>query len=260
VIVKPATVIDWHRKGFRALWRRKCGSGRPRIQRKHIEFIKRISADHPGWGEDTIAEELAAKFGIHHAASTLRRYMVPRRPRPPRGDQRWHLEPGWLVADPPGAGRRQDAAGGAFVKNHASEMWSCDFLTQYTALFTVVYVFVVMEISSRRIVHTGVTTAPTLPWVKQQLREATAWGETPRLLIHDNDGIYGQYRPRLTVEKDGKKRSCRSHLDRWLDEVMDIRGLPIPSGAETPPSPQHSDFGDFPAACNLDQDRGPRAS
>jgi len=64
-----------------------------------------------------------------------------------------------------------------------------------------------------------VTTAPTLPWVKQQLREATAWGETPRALIHDNAGIYGPYRPRLTVEKDGKSRSYRSHLDRRLDGI-----------------------------------------
>jgi len=64
-------------------------------------------------------------------------------------------------------------------------MWSCDFLTQYTALFTVVHVFVVMEIASRRIVHVNVTTSPTLPWVKQQIRDATAWGETPRFLVHD---------------------------------------------------------------------------
>ena len=209
VIVKPATVIGWHRSGFRALWRRKCGSGRPRIPRKHINFIKRISADHPEWGEDRIVEELAAKFGIHHSGSTVRRYMVPRRPRPPRGDQRWRT----------------------FVGNHAGEMWSCDFLTQYTALFTVVHVFVVMEIASRRIVHANVTTSPTLPWVKQQSREATAWGNKPRFLIHDNDGIYGQYRSQHIVEKDGKKRTYRSHLDRWLAEVLDIRGLHIPYGA-----------------------------
>ena len=135
--------------------------------------------------------------------------MVPRRPRPPRGDQRWRT----------------------FVGNHAAEIWACDFLTQYTALFDVVHVFVVMEIASRRIVHMNVTTSPTLPWVKQQIREATAWGQTARFLIHDNDGIYGQYKTQHIVEKDGKKRTSRSHLDRWLVEVLDIRGLPIPYGA-----------------------------
>jgi transposase InsO family protein len=88
-----------------------------------------------------------------------------------------------------------------------------------------------MEIESRRIVHWGVTTSPTLSWVKQQLREATPWCETPRFLIHDNDGIFGQYPKRLTSMEDGKKRSYRCHLDRWLYEVMGIEGIPIPYGA-----------------------------
>ena len=209
VIVKPATVIAWHRKGFRALWRRKSKTGRPRIPMKHIHFIKRMSSDHPEWGEDKIAEELAAKFGIHHSGSTIRKYMVPRG-RKPHGDQTWRT----------------------FVSNHAHELWACDFLVQYTAGFTVVYVFVVMEIATRRIVHFNVTKSPTLAWVKQQFREATPWGQHPRFIVHDNDGIFGQYRPRLTVEQeDGTKGSYRCHLDRWLHEVMGIKGLPIPYGA-----------------------------
>ena len=208
VVVKPATVIGWHKKGFLALWRHKSKPGRPRIPRKHIDFIKRISTDHPEWGEDKIAEELAAKFGISHSGSTIRRYMVTRS-RPPRGGQTWRT----------------------FVKNHANELWACDFLTQYTAFFNVAYIFIVMEIESRRIVYWGVTTSPALPWVKQQLREATPWSEAPRFLVHDNDGIFGQYPKRLTIEKDGKRRSYRCHLDRWLHEVMDIEGIPIPYGA-----------------------------
>ena len=130
VLVKPATVIGWHRQGFTALWHRKSGPGRPRSPRRHIAFIRRISADHPEWGEDKIAEELAAKFGIAHSGSTIRAYMGPRR-RPPRGDQTWRT----------------------FVRNHATELWACDFLSQYTATFAVAYVFVIMEIASRRIVH-----------------------------------------------------------------------------------------------------------
>ena len=73
------------------MWRRKSRSGRtgrPRIPRKNIDFIKRISGHHPEWGEDEIAEELAAKFGIVHSTSTIRRYMVPRLMMP-RGDQTW---------------------------------------------------------------------------------------------------------------------------------------------------------------------------
>ena len=211
VIVKPATVIGWHRKGFRLLWRHRSSAGRigrPPIPLEHIAFIRRMSGGHPEWGEDKIAEELAAKFGIEHSASTIRRYMVSRC-NGPRGDQTWCT----------------------FVRNHAKALWACDFLTQYTALFAVVYVFVIMEISSRRIVHVNVTTAPTLFWVKQQIRQATAWDATPRFLVHDNDGIFGQCGRSVVVEKNGRTRSYRCHLDRWLDEVMKIEGLPIPHGA-----------------------------
>ena len=88
-----------------------------------------------------------------------------------------------------------------------------------------------MEINSRRIVHVNVTAHPTLPWVKQQIREATSWDRTPRFLVHDNDGIFGQYGKKLTVERNGRKWSYRCHLDRWLGEVMGIKGLPIPYGA-----------------------------
>ena len=210
IVVKPETVIAWHRQGFKLLWRRKSAPtvGRPKIPREHIVYIQRISGDHPEWGVDKIAEELAAKFGVHHSGSTMRRYMVPRR-RAPRGDQTWRT----------------------FVRNHAREVWSCDFLVQYTAFFAVAYVFVIMEIGSRRIVHVNVTTNPTLPWVKQQIREATAWGNAPRFLIHDNDGIFGQCGKTWTVNEGGRRRGYRCHLDRWLGEVMGITGIPIPFGA-----------------------------
>jgi putative transposase len=85
VLVKPATVIDWHRRGYRRYWRwRSRKPGRPRIPDDHIAMIRRISSDQPGWGEDRIAEELAIKLGVHHSTSTIRRYMV--RPRAPRCD------------------------------------------------------------------------------------------------------------------------------------------------------------------------------
>ena len=70
-IVKPATVIGWCNRGYKALWRHKSRSGRPRIPQMHINFIKRMSTDHPEWGEDKIVEELAAKFGISHSGSTV---------------------------------------------------------------------------------------------------------------------------------------------------------------------------------------------
>jgi putative transposase len=151
---------------------------------------------------------LLAKFGITHSTSTIRRYMVPRRTKP-RGNQSWRT----------------------LVANHARELWACDFLIQPTcAFYSVAYIFIIMEIHSPRIVHVNVTTNPTLPWVKQQIRQATLWSITPRFLIHDNDGIFGQFGRRMTVKSDDRKRSYRCHLDRWLDEVMEIKGIPIPYG------------------------------
>ena len=117
------------------------------------------------------------------------------------------------------------------MKSHPQELWACDFLTQYTAFLNVVYILVVMEIESRRIVHWAATTSPTLPWVKQQFRETSPWGETPRFLIQDNDGSFGQYGKRFTVEEDGEMRSFRCHLDLWLHTIIGIEGIPIPYGA-----------------------------
>jgi putative transposase len=168
-------------------------------------MIRRISSDQPGWGQDRIAEELAIKLGIRHSTSTIRKYMVRRRGS--RGGQTWRT----------------------FVKNHASQIFAVDFLTQHTALFAVVYVFVIMEIAPRRIVLVNATTSPGLAWVKQQIRQATAWGKGPRFLLHDNDGIFGQFRDRRRRGEKARRYRCR--LDVWLADVMGIEGIAIPYGA-----------------------------
>jgi transposase InsO family protein len=155
-----------------------------------------MSRDQPSWGEDKINEELRVKFGISHSTSTIRRYMV--RPRPRDDGQKWRT----------------------FIKNHSHELYACDFMTQYTVLFTTVYVFVVMEISTRRIVLCNVTESPTLDWVKIQIRDIAAFDRKPRFLLHDNDGVFGQFGRRT----DG----FRCHLDRWLSGTMDIEGVPTP--------------------------------
>ena len=78
-----------------------------------------------------------------------------------------------------------------FLRNHATQIWACDFLQTYDLFFRSVFVFVIIELGSRRLVHFGVTRNPTDAWVAQQLREATPFGERPRYLIHDNDRKYG---------------------------------------------------------------------
>jgi transposase InsO family protein len=209
IFVKPETVIRWSERKFREFWRRKSQGrpGRPAISNEHIDFIRRISSDHPEYGEDRIALELEVKFGICHASSTVRRYMVKRRPGP-ADSQAWR----------------------SFLKNQAKAMWSCDFFVQHTVGFRVLYVFVVMEIASRKVIHLHVTDHPTLEWTQQQIRNA-CFEEQPKFLLHDNDGKFGQFGRPLRVENAGKRVSCRSAFDEWLWQEMGIRGIAIPFGA-----------------------------
>ena len=147
------------------------------------------------------------KFGIHHACSTVRKYMVKRR-LGPTDSQAWR----------------------SFLKNQAKGIWFCDFLVQHTVGFRVLYVFVIMELVNRKVIHMHVAEHPTIEWTKQQIRNA-CFEEQPKFLLHDNDGKFGQLGRPFQVENAGKKISCRSAFDVWLWREMDIRGIPIPYGA-----------------------------
>ena len=206
VLVKPETVIRWSERKFREFWRRKSQNkpGRPAIAKEHIDFIRRMSSDHPEYGEDRITLEV--KFGIRHACSTIRKYMVKRR-LGPTGSQAWR----------------------SFLKNQAKAMWSCDFFVQHTVGFRVLYIFVIMELANRKVIHLNVTDHPTLEWTKQQIRNA-CFEDQPKFLLHDNDRKFGQFGHPFRVENAGKKVSCRSEYDVWLWQDMDIRGIAIPYG------------------------------
>jgi len=115
-----------------------------------------------------------------------------------------------------------------FLAGHAAELWTMDLTTLPLWNYSVRYVLVLMELQSRRVVYVAVTASPTLAWVKQQLREATPFASAPRFLVHDNDGIFGQFGARRPGESG---RSYRSALDLWLGEVLSIKGIPIPYGA-----------------------------
>jgi putative transposase len=209
ILVKPETVIRWRERKFREFWQRKSQNrpGRPGIPKEHIDFIRRISSDHPEYGKDRIALELEVKFGIRHACSTVRRYMAKKRPGP-TDSQTWR----------------------SFLKNQAKAMWSCDFFVQHTVGFQVLYVLVVMEIASRKVIYLHVTDHPTLQWTKQQIRNA-CFEEQPKFLLHDNDGKFGQFGRPLRVENEGNSVWCRSAFDEWRWQEMGIRGIAIPFGA-----------------------------
>ena len=149
IVVKPATVIRWRKRKFREYWWRKFRrrSGRPTIPREHVDFIRRISSDHPEYGEDRIALDLEIKSGIRHSPTTIRKYMVKGRPGP-RDSQAWRT----------------------VLRNQAGGIWTCDVFVQHTIRSKVLYVFVIMELVSRKIVHFNVTAHPTLEWTRGQGR------------------------------------------------------------------------------------------
>ena len=168
VNVTPKTFIGWHRAGFRLFWRWKSRPGRPRIPPELRTLIRAMARDNPGWGEERIANELLLKLGIEVSPRTVRKYM-PKRPQgQPRGDKRWST----------------------FVANHAKAIVACDFLTVVTATFKCLYVFVIIEHGTRKLLHIHVTDHPTAAWTQQQLREAIASDHGYRFLIHDRDCIF----------------------------------------------------------------------
>jgi putative transposase len=190
ILVKPETVIRWRKRKFREFWRKKSQGkpGRPQIPIEHIGFIKRISSDHPEYGEDRIALELEIKFGIRHAGSTVRRYMIKRRP-----------------------GNRDSQAWKTFLKNQAKSIWACDFFIHYTVGFRILYIVIVMELASRKVIHIQATDHPTIEWTEQQILN-TCFIEQPQFLLHDNDGKFGQLGRPLQVENEERKIRIASRL------------------------------------------------
>ena len=171
LIVQPDTLLRWHRELFRRYWRRKspatAPAHRPRLAPETVALIREMARANRLWGVERIRGELL-KLDIRVARSTIQRYLREARP-PRRAGQPW----------------------ATFLRNHAGDIWACDFLPVTDLLFRPVYAFFVVALGTRRVVHVGVTRHPTDAWVAQQLREATPFDQRPRYLIRDNDGKYG---------------------------------------------------------------------
>jgi putative transposase len=171
IIVKPETLLKWHRSAFRSFWKwRSRRAGRLPLPKNLRDLIRRISAENPAWGDARIANELLLKLGIGVSPRTVAKYLKARPPRGGDPSQRW----------------------ATFVRNHAKAIVACDFLVSVTASFRIVYVLVVMEIGSRRILHTNVTAHPTAEWSMQQIRECLPFDHGYRFLIHDRDSIFSE--------------------------------------------------------------------
>ena len=167
-IVQPDTLLRWHRELFRFYWRRKS-QGKPKISPETIALIQKMANENLLWGAERIRGELL-KLGIEVSKRTVQRYM-PKVKKTGSSSQTW----------------------ATFLKNQASGIWACDFTVVNDWLFRQWYIFVVMELKTRRIVHTGVTKYPTDKWTAQQLRDATPWSQGPKYLIRDRDKKYATH-------------------------------------------------------------------
>jgi putative transposase len=168
VIVKPETVIAWHRKSFQLFWTwrvRSGNRGRPAVTREVRALIRKMSRENPLWGAPRIHGELL-KLGIDIGETSVSKYMVRRR-NPP--SQTWRT----------------------FLANHVKSLVSVDFFTVPTIRFQILYVFLVLAHDRRRILHFGVTAHPTAEWTAQQLRNAFPWDTAARYLLRDRDRIFG---------------------------------------------------------------------
>jgi transposase InsO family protein len=166
-IIRPETLVRWHRTGFRHYWRWKSRSpgGRPQIETDLRALIRRMSVENPLWGAPRIHGELL-KLGFEVAQSSVAKYMVKRRGPPSQG---------WRT----------------FLRNHAPDIAAMDLFVVPTIGFDLLYAFVIMQLDRRDLVWINVTANPTAEWVARQITEAFPWDGAPRYMIRDRDRIYG---------------------------------------------------------------------
>jgi transposase InsO family protein len=171
-IIRPETLVRWHRAGFRRYWR--CRSrnlgGRPGISADLRALIRRMSVENVLWGAPRIHGELL-KLGFAVAQSTVAKYMVKK-------------------GDPSGQ------SWGTFLRNHMPHIAAMDLFVVPTIGFKLLYALVIVRLARRELVWINATAHPTAEWIAQQITEAFPWDEIPRYLIRDRDRIYGAVVPR----------------------------------------------------------------
>ena len=169
ILVKPETVVSWHRAGFRLFWRwRSRQSGRPKVTKEIRELIRRLKAENPRWGAPRIHGELL-QLGFEVSEPTVSRYLQGLEGR---GDESKAKR--WL----------------AFLNNHREVIAAFDFFTVPTLRFQTLYCFFVIEHGRRRILHFNCTAHPTGEWIVQQLREALPLPCPYRYILFDRDAKF----------------------------------------------------------------------
>src|ERR1700674_5755147 len=167
MIIRPETLVGWHRAGFRRYWRWKScrRGGRPQIETELRALIRQMSTENLLWGAPRIHGELL-KLGFEVAQSSVAKYMVKQRGPP---SQQWRT----------------------FLRNHALDIAAMDLFIAPSPGFDLLYGLVIVRLDRRDLVWINVTTNPTAEWVARQITEAFPWNEAPHYLVRDRDRVYG---------------------------------------------------------------------
>jgi hypothetical protein len=219
-IVKPETVIRWHRAGFRAYWRWKSRlrGGRPKTPLEVRHLIREMSLANPLWGAPRIHGELL-KLGIDVGQTTVAKYMARGR-RPP--------SQGWKT----------------FLHNHADGIASMDLFVIPTISFRLLYGSLILHHDRRQILWLGVTAHPTAEWISHQLTEAYGWKVAPRYIIRDRDALYGDVFIRRLRAMGQRRRDRRGRTDI-------VKGRSVRSGGNVLTTLSCSASGIFAICCDL---------
>ena len=200
ILVKPETVLRWHRQGFRYFWRWKS-RGRPCVSPELIRLICRMSQENPLWGAPRIRSELLL-LGYDVAEATVAKSMSRQGRRPPSQTRR------------------------TFLRNHLRSTAACDFFVVPTATFRLIFCFVILSHDRRRILHVNVTAHPTAAWAVQQIRETLPGdGTEPRYLLRDRDGAYGDEFRRV-VRAIGIREILTAPQSPWQNPYAERRSAP----------------------------------
>jgi putative transposase len=200
IIVKPETVVGWHRQGFKLYWnaisRRGERRGKPRVTSEIRELIIRMTRDNPSWGAPRIHGELLM-LGFDVSERTISRYLPKREPDEDKV-AKWK----------------------AFLKNHMEGIAAMDFFTVPTVLFRQLYGFFIITHKRRQIIHFATTFNPNAEWVAQQLRNAFPYDTAPKYLIFDRDSIFGGLVLK-TVKSFGIKPARTSYRSPWQNGIAE---------------------------------------
>src|SRR5258708_19061853 len=194
VVVKPATVIQWHGQGFRRSWRWRSKSGRPSINRELRDLIWQMSEANPLWGAPRIHGELL-KLGIEVSQATVAKYMVRRQGAP---------SPSWR----------------SFLRNHAEGICAIEMFVVASASFRLLYMMIILAHDRGKIMRTAVTEHPTEAWLSRQVPEAFPWDTAPPYLLRDRDASYGAYF-RKRIEVMGIKDVVRAPRSPWQNPYVE---------------------------------------